>query len=584
VASRARSLSREGLAQELRQLGSDYPKLKDDELFVAWFVWAYVLGNRKHAVGTLTGYSGEKGLDAIVIDESSRLVALVQGKYAQKLMASSEPYDSVMAFAGLAQRVAGPASDFEDLLTEMEGKARSKLRVARERLLEREYRLNLHYATLRRCSRSLTDEAKRAVRAVKVSATQKPRLTILDGDGVMSVLADYLDGVAPPVPVLELPTNGRPESQEAAGSGVTSWIFSMNGLDAGALIDQAGGPKLFARNIRGFLGETRINEEMKRTLRREPEAFWYLNNGITIVCDDVSFESSGAEDRLVLSNPQIINGQQTTYVLHEMAKSAIKASVSVRVISLPRSVAKADFAHYEQLVAKIVEATNSQNRIKSSDLRSNDRVQVKIEREFQKRGYHYQRKRAGTAELAALVDQHEWRLSKVDLAKAVVGCESATLVRRGTEPLFEDPYYKRTFRHGADQLLCRWWLARLVDKVAWGSGERHAAKGVVLHFLWGKLEADIRGSEQRFRELCEAGGLDWPGTTMGRAIRHAFKGTLQFFRKNRRLPDGESLELSAFFKRQDVEEGFDRFWRSQANSHRKHFMKALNEFRAELRS
>src|SRR5690349_20645052 len=93
---------------------------------------------------------------------------------------------------------------------------------------------------------------------------------------------------------------------------------------------------------------------------------------------------------LRVMNPQVINGQQTTRVLAE--QSTRRASVLVRVIAIPRN--RDDGSdHYEDLVSRIVEATNFQNAIKPSDLRSNDHEQVRIEREFRRLGFQYLRKR-----------------------------------------------------------------------------------------------------------------------------------------------------------------------------------------------
>lgn len=58
--------------------------------------------------------------------------------------------------------------------------------------------------------------------------------------------------------------------------------------DAVAEMYELAGIRLFARNVRGFLGNTEINRGMEQTLRKEPEHFWYYNNGVTIVCDDAS--------------------------------------------------------------------------------------------------------------------------------------------------------------------------------------------------------------------------------------------------------------------------------------------------------
>jgi hypothetical protein len=98
--------------------------------------------------------------------------------------------------------------------------------------------------------------------------------------------------------------------------------------------------------------------------------------------------------------------------------------------------------------------------IKASDLRANDRLQVGLERSLHQLGYCYQRKRAAPTEMAKLAGQHEWKVTKEALAKAVIGCESAFLVRRGTDQLFEEPRYRSIFNRAPRQLLCCWWLSR----------------------------------------------------------------------------------------------------------------------------
>src|SRR5690606_26960026 len=47
------------------------------------------------------------------------------------------------------------------------------------------------------------------------------------------------------------------------------------------------GSHLYNLNIRNPLGRTSINNGLIETLTTEPSAFWYFNNGITILCDSV---------------------------------------------------------------------------------------------------------------------------------------------------------------------------------------------------------------------------------------------------------------------------------------------------------
>ena len=67
---------------------------------------------------------------------------------------------------------------------------------------------------------------------------------------------------------------------------IESWVFPVGVRHVAEMYEQQSGIRLFARNVRGFLGETAINRNMETTLHKEPEFFWkYYNNGITIICD-----------------------------------------------------------------------------------------------------------------------------------------------------------------------------------------------------------------------------------------------------------------------------------------------------------
>jgi AIPR protein len=41
--------------------------------------------------------------------------------------------------------------------------------------------------------------------------------------------------------------------------------------------------RLFTKNLRGVLGDTDVNNEIRDTIDKNPDLFWYFNNGITIV-------------------------------------------------------------------------------------------------------------------------------------------------------------------------------------------------------------------------------------------------------------------------------------------------------------
>lgn len=137
------------------------------------------------------------------------------------------------------------------------------------------------------------------------------------------------------------------------------------------------GSNLFSKNIRGFLGDTDVNNEIINTLKEAPQHFWYFNNGITMVASKVERAAAGAGDReyikLKCESVSIVNGAQTvssignSKLTSEELESAI---VPFRVISLSEGG--------EEFGSQITKANNRQNRIEARDFVSSDPCQIKI--------------------------------------------------------------------------------------------------------------------------------------------------------------------------------------------------------------
>ena len=79
-------------------------------------------------------------------------------------------------------------------------------------------------------------------------------------------------------------------------------------------LHEACGKALYERNIRYYLGSTKsdVNKSIKATLHDSPAEFFYLNNGVTAVCDHVSPRSTKlGVKKLDVLGLSIINGAQT---------------------------------------------------------------------------------------------------------------------------------------------------------------------------------------------------------------------------------------------------------------------------------
>lgn len=130
--------------------------------------------------------------------------------------------------------------------------------------------------------------------------------------------------------------------------------------------------RIFDDNIRYYLGSNEkieVNSNMKKQLLGEKSyLFGLLNNGITIICDEIKLNS----EELTLTNYQIVNGCQTSNVVFETLNEIHKKED----IYLPiRLIATED----EDTKHNIIRATNSQTELKPEQLVALSSVQKALE-------------------------------------------------------------------------------------------------------------------------------------------------------------------------------------------------------------
>ncbi len=564
------------LKNEIADMRERFSRLQDSDLFIAWFLKAYVTEKEQDAIGALVGGARDKSLDAVHIDDATKTVVIVQGKYRQRFNGALEHRSDVTVFAQLGDTLSDHQA-FASYIQDLDATARGKIETAVNRIRSRDYWLQLYYVTTGRCSSSLASEADRIARQAGAS------IQVFDGKRVLRLLSDYLDGVAPPVPLLELETEsghavklGGVLQRFDGATGIESWAFPVNVRHIAQMYEQAG-IRLFARNVRGFLGSSKINKNLEKTLDAEPEFFWYYNNGITIICDSAERLSRGGRNMIRVVNPQVINGQQTTRILHQHAARNSKATVLVRVISVPRE-SEEDASRFENLVSKIVAATNWQNAIRASDLMANDRTQIEIERSLRKFEYYYVRKRESKGEARRRSGMRRAEFIKKDeLAQAVAACElDPSIVREGKEQLFEERYYPQVFPNADPYFyLPRYWLVWYVSRAARGYPERAYAKWLVTWFLWQRLSGILRS--RRLKDVF----ADVEIELFWRVCDAAFKAVLSFYRAKRGSGE-KALDVSTFFQRRGLHTEFERFWNKVPATHRKQFKSGLQGFIREL--
>lgn len=141
---------------------------------------------------------------------------------------------------------------------------------------------------------------------------------------------------------------------------------------------------LFDSNVRDFMGINAVNGDILETLenRKNSEDFWWLNNGITILCSSaVAIGKS-----IAIENVQIVNGLQTSECIYRyfITGDHMQEDRVVLIKILPcDTVAIAD---------DITRSTNNQTAVMSSSLRATDKIQEDIEDILKKEDMYYERR------------------------------------------------------------------------------------------------------------------------------------------------------------------------------------------------
>jgi len=170
--------------------------------------------------------------------------------------------------------------------------------------------------------------------------------------------------------------------------GMTGIICTVPASEVARVVNEDKNGYIFDMNIRKYLGNRgRVNQEILSTCSDNDEsyAFWFLNNGITIVCDSVDPVTDPDNPHIKIKNMQIVNGCQTS---SSLAKAAEDGTLRKDTKVLLRIYQTGD----NDLISKIVLTTNNQNKISGRNLRSNDSIQTDLQSGFKLYDLFYERK------------------------------------------------------------------------------------------------------------------------------------------------------------------------------------------------
>lgn len=141
-----------------------------------------------------------------------------------------------------------------------------------------------------------------------------------------------------------------------------SKVFNVSALSLKDLWKKEGKRGLLAMNLRYYIKSANIDNKIETSILNNPNDFWYLNNGIIIVCD--SFEIKNKELRL--KKFSIVNGGQTTRMIGTIPFE--------KDFYLLAKVIRNSFENTNDknlFVSRVAEASNTQKPIKVKDIIAN---------------------------------------------------------------------------------------------------------------------------------------------------------------------------------------------------------------------
>jgi hypothetical protein len=174
----------------------------------------------------------------------------------------------------------------------------------------------------------------------------------------------------------EFAPTGLPCLPASTGSaGYESFLLAIPGKLISELYDRFG-ERLLEQNVRTFLQfRGNVNKGIRTTILNEPEMFFAYNNGLTATAESVNLDMTHSRLRSV-TNLQIVNGGQTTASIFTAERKS-RADLSRIYIQMKLTVVPPE--RVDEVVPKISEYANTQNKVSAADFFSNHPFHLRIE-------------------------------------------------------------------------------------------------------------------------------------------------------------------------------------------------------------
>ncbi len=412
---------------------------------IAWFLETVWRIDPEEVDSAICDGGGDKGIDALVVDEDAGEITILQAKHRQSPATTTQGDKDLKELVGAAEwfktpeavealLLAGPNPELKKLLERQD---------VRNLVASGDYSLRLVFITNASLDAAGTDYAEAREGA-------EPVLSIWDRERLVraaqrtrrpDLRTEELTLVCSSAPITATLTANQ---TMAIGMVPAKALVQLPGIE-----DRT----LFSRNVRLFAGQTRINRELKKTVNSldEHRLFPAYHNGMTLLTNKLTVEGN----EIQLSGVGVVNGCQSLVTLFENSAAITdELQVLMKVVETGSNDSVADMITYR---------SNNQNAVTLRDQRSSDTVmrdlQTGVHEVF---GNSFALKTRVGEELNAEVIMENTTAAQLILAAYLR--EPWAAVRKVR--LF-DQDYRRIFNRGVTPQ--RLWLLHLIESAVLGS-------------------------------------------------------------------------------------------------------------------
>ena len=413
------------ILSELRQdyYRENFPN--NGQRFIAWYLRNIHNLDTFETKDCITDGAGDKQIDAVYIDNQTCTVYIIQGKFYGGDTVDAEPLREVLS----------SWIQIQDLAHLQDG-ANHNLQVKISEIataLEDDYEICFELIM----TSVLTDAAKHDLERFQKELSDNEAiaasLVVVDNETLKFKYDEALNRNRPYINHEFKLENGK--YMELTIDGTKAVIVALPLKDC-IKIPVIKDGSLFRKNVRQSLGTSnKVNKGIARTIKNNAGDFFFLHNGITAICSQMSIHNG----ILSVKELNVVNGCQslsTIFSCSESAKKADCAYIMFRFYEIT-STERAD---------NISTSTNSQSAVKARDLRSNDKAVLAMKKAYElfypdgyfitKRGEKVDTVKYNTAHIVNLTD----------LGKQLIAWHSQRPNLSYGETKIFDKYFDQLFR------------------------------------------------------------------------------------------------------------------------------------------